>query len=197
VNEAIYKTSRVTALCTQIVAKQTLPLALAKAVKVCNFRDWELDDIPPWAARLFANKYIAGMLHMENIRQIKFTSSFVDTKHWNAIATLESLEEPPFNWCTFLQGPADVEPEKRVTVKVSHLRVVECDGLRQLIAAMDVRYLRTLAMDNKFFNQIDWLLPDYSHTTPRLLPAPGSGTGLVPACLPSSCAGKHPSLLRH
>jgi hypothetical protein len=138
----------------------------------------------PMGSRLFANKYIAGMLHMKNIRQIKFTSSFVDTKHWDAIATLESLEELSFNWCTFLQGPADVEPEKRVTVKVSRLRVV---GLRQLIAAMDARYLRTLAMDNKSFNQIDWLLPDCSHTAPRLLPVPGSGTGLVravPACHP-------------
>ena len=71
-------------------AKQ--PLAL-ETVKVCHFKDWELEDTPPWAVRLFANKYIVGMLHMKNIREIQFTASFVDAKHWNAIATLGSLEE--------------------------------------------------------------------------------------------------------
>jgi hypothetical protein len=96
------------------------------------------------------------MLHMKNIRELKFTASFVDKKHWNAIATLGSLEELSFDSCTFLQGPADVEPGTRVTVKVSRLRVVECDGLRQLMA-IDAPNLRTLAMDSQLFNHIDWL----------------------------------------
>jgi hypothetical protein len=153
------KTSREarSTLCTQIAAKQPLALALAKTVRVCHFMDGELDDMGSGAVQLFANKYTAGMLRMKNIRELKFTSSFVDTKHWDAIATLGSLEELSFDSCTFLKGPADVEPEKRVTVKVSCLRVVECGGRHQLIAAIDAQYLRTLATDDLFFHYVDWL----------------------------------------
>ena len=156
-NDTTYKTSRESILCRQIAVKQPLALALAKAVRVCHFTNWKLDDTGSWAVRLFVNKYIAGMLHMRNICELKFTASFVDAEHWNAIATLGSLEELSFEGCTFLQVPADVEPDKKVAVKVSRLRVVECDGFCQLLAAIDARYLRTLAMDNKFFDHVDWL----------------------------------------
>ena len=160
-NDAIYKTSRESTLCTQIAAKQPLALALAKTVRVCYFTNWKLDDTGSWAVRLrlFADKYIAGMSHMRNIRELKFWESFVDAKHWNAIAALESLEELSFDWCTFLQGPADVEAEKRAKFKVSCLRVVNCHSLllHQVVAAIDTRYLRTLAVDNKSIDHIDWL----------------------------------------
>ena len=74
VNDAIYKASRGTALCTQIAARQPLALAIAKKVKVCHFTDWKLDDTPPWAVRLLANKW---MLHMQNMRELQFTNGFV------------------------------------------------------------------------------------------------------------------------
>jgi hypothetical protein len=112
-----------------------------------------------WAIRLFVKKYIAGMLHMTNSRDLKFSESFVDVEHWNAVATLGSLEELAFYSCKFLQGPANVEPEKRVKVKVSRLQVVNCIELRPLITAIDARYLRTLAIDNNFFDHVHWLSP--------------------------------------
>ena len=160
-NDTIYKTSRESTLCTQIAAKQPLALALAKTVRVCYFTNWKLDDTGSWAdrPRPFADKYIAGMLHIKNIRELKFWNSFVDAEHWNAISTLESLKELSFDFCGFRQDLADVEAEKSTKVKVSRLRVVDCDSLllHQLIAAIDARYLRTLAVDKKFFNHIDWL----------------------------------------
>ena len=157
VNGAIYKASRGTALCTQIAARQPLARAIAKKVKACHFTDWKLDDTPPWAVRLFANKWI---LHMQNMRELQFTNGFVDAERCNVIATLGSLEELSFERCTFpsLHDPADVEPEKGVRVKVSRLWVVDCDGLlHQLIAAIDARYLPTLAMNNRFSNHVSWL----------------------------------------
>ena len=155
-NDAVYKTSRESTLCTQIAAKQPLALALAKTVRVCHFTDWELDDTGSWAVRLFVNKYLAGMLHMQNIRKLTFTASFVDAEHWNAIATLGSLEELSFDSCQFLRGPADVEPEKRVRVRVSRLRVVQCDGLCQPVVAIDARYLRVLKFTDSFVDAEDW-----------------------------------------
>ena len=103
--------------------------------------------------------YIAAMLHMTNIRELEFVNSFVGVEHWDAIATLESLEELTLYGCNFLhwQGPADVGPKKRI--KVPHLRVNGCPKLRPPIAAIDPRYLRTLAVDNKFFDHVDWLSP--------------------------------------
>ena len=120
-NDTIYKTSRESTLCTQIAAKQPLALALAKTVRVCYFTNWKLDDTGSWAdrPRPFADKYIAGMLHMKNIRELKFWNSFVDAEHWNAISTLESLKELSFDFCGFRQDLADVEAEKSTKVSPS------------------------------------------------------------------------------
>ena len=179
------KTSRESTLCTQIAAKQPLALALAKTVRVCQFTDWKLDDAGSWAVlfREFADKYIAAILHMKNIRELKFRNSFVDAEHWNAITTLESLEELSFDWCTFRQGLADFDAEKSAKVKVSRLRVVNCDSmiLYQIIAVIDARYLRTLAVDNKSIGYIDWLsqfaltelhitIRQFFHATPGYMP---------------------------
>lgn len=157
----IYKAPREATLCTQIAAKQPLALSLAKRVRVCDFTNWKLDsDVAgSWAVRLFVKKYIAGMSHMKNIRELKFSASFVDAEHWSVIATLESLEELSFESCRFLQDLADVEPETRVKVKVSRLRVVKCWGtLGQSIAAIiDPQYLRTLVVDCTFYFQVGWL----------------------------------------
>lgn len=158
-NDASYKASRESVLCAQIVAQQPLALALAKVVRVCHFADWRLDGEGSWAVRTFARKYISGMLHMENIRELRFTDSFVDIEHWDAIATLPSLEKLSFLSCLFLQGPADVEPEKRVKVKVSRLQVLHCNlGFRQALAAIDPQHLRVLDMDHKFLDQVNWRL---------------------------------------
>lgn len=54
--------------------------------------------------------YLPGVLHMKNIRELRFSVNSMDAAHWNAITTLESLEELSFNEYEFLQGPADVEP---------------------------------------------------------------------------------------
>ena len=157
------KTSRESTLCTQIAAKQPLALALAKTVRVFQFTDWKLDGAGSWAAlfRPFADKYIAAMLHMKNIRELKFRNSIVDVEHWNSIRTLESLEELSFDLCTFRRGPADVEAEKRAKFKVSCLWVVNCHSLllHQVVVAIDARYLRTLTVYNKSigYSYIDWL----------------------------------------
>ena len=156
-NDAICKASRMNTLCTQIVAKRPLALALVKTVKACRFTDWTLDDTGSWAVRLFAKKYIDGMSHMINIRKLEFSNSFVDTDHWNAIATLASLEELSFNRCDFLGGPADVEPDEWVKIKLTRLCVTDCEGVRQPIAATDPRSLRTLDMDGPFLEEVDWL----------------------------------------
>ena len=184
-NTASYKTSRESTLCTQIAAKQPLALALAKTVRGCQFTDWKLDGAGSWAVlfREFADKYIAAILHMKNIRELKFRNSFVDAEHWNAITTLESLEELSFDWCTFRQGLADFDAEKSAKVKVSRLRVVNCDSmiLYQIIAVIDARYLRTLAVDNKSIGYIDWLsqfaltelhitIRQFFHATPGYMP---------------------------
>ncbi|KAG8215882.1 hypothetical protein J3R82DRAFT_7847 [Butyriboletus roseoflavus] len=97
-----------------------------------------------------------GMLHMKNIRELKFSESFVDAEHWRVIAALESLEDLSFDSCEFLQGPLDVEPEERVKVKVSRLQVIDCTGQRQPIAAIHPQHLRTLVMDFSF-DQVEWL----------------------------------------
>ena len=158
-NDAAYKTSRESVLCAQIAAKQPLALALAKVVKVCRFKHWKLDEAGSWAVRLFATKYIAGMLHMTNIRELEFTDSFVDEEHWNAASALPSLEKLSFIFCKFFRGPADVELEKRVKIKVSHLRVLHCaTGFRQPLAAIDVQCLRALDIDHKHLDQVDWHL---------------------------------------
>lgn len=156
---AVYKPSRESTLCTQIVAGQPLALALAKAVRVCHFTNWNVcDHAGAWAVRLFAKKYIAGVSHMKNIRELKFFDSFVDAEHWNAIAILESLEDLSFDFCSFTQGPADVEPEKWVKLKVSRLEVVKSKRLLQPIAAVDARWLHSLAMDYTPYDRFDWLL---------------------------------------
>ncbi|KAF8550789.1 hypothetical protein OG21DRAFT_1513572 [Imleria badia] len=165
---AVSKTSRESTLCTQIAAKQPLALALAKTVRVCHFTHWNsFDDAGAWAVRLFAKKYIHGMSHMKNIHELKFTNSFVDAEHWSAIATLGSLEELSFDLCFFMDGPADVEPEKRAKLKVSRLEVVKSKQLLQPIAAIDARCLRSLAMDFTPYDRFDWL-PESAVTELRL-----------------------------
>lgn len=93
------------------------------------------------------------MLHMTNIRELKFVNSFVDAEHWNAMATLPSLEKLLFFFCQFLQSPA----EKRAEVKVSHLQL-PCDNseVRQPLAAINAQYLRALDMDHRFLHKVDW-----------------------------------------
>ena len=156
-NNTTYKASRETTLCTQIAAKQPLALSLAKRVKTCHFTHWDNDQ--GWAVRPFVEKYLSGMVHMTNICQLKFSDSFVDKEHWDAIATLQSLQDLSFDWCKFLRGPADAEPEKRVKLKVSRLQVTKCVAHCQAFAAIDPRYLRTLAVDHDVVvsDYIDWL----------------------------------------
>ncbi|KAF8550788.1 hypothetical protein OG21DRAFT_1487492 [Imleria badia] len=156
---AVSKTSREGTLCTQIDAKQPLALALAKTVRVCHFTNWRPDDTSSCALQLFDKKCISGMLHMKNIRQLKFFHSFVDTEHWSAIASLSLLEELLFHCCRFLQGPSDVEPEKKLKLKVPHLWAVRCI-IRQpfrLIAVVDAHFLRSLAVDFMCLHLVDRL----------------------------------------
>ena len=147
-----YKTLDGTTLCSQIAAKPPLALAIAKTVRVCHFVNWTHDEaLDGWSY---------WMLHMKNIREIKFKYSYVDKTYWNAIATLESLEELSFDSCKFhwqvLPSPPDVESEKMFMIKVSHLHVrglESVDSLQPLMAAIDPRYLRTVS----FINCVDRL----------------------------------------
>ncbi|KAF8452238.1 hypothetical protein L210DRAFT_2020363 [Boletus edulis BED1] len=87
-HDAAYKTSRESTLCTQIAAKQSLALAIAKTVRVCRFVNWKHDDTGSWAVQLFANRFINAISHMKHLRELRFYNSFVDARHGNAIATL-------------------------------------------------------------------------------------------------------------
>ena len=153
-NDATYQTSRETTLCAQIAAKQPLALALAKTVRVCHFTDWNsgLGDPGSWA--LFSDKYIVGMLHMKNIRELKFTASYVDAEHWKVITVLGSLEELSFDPCRFRPH---VVPRENIRVKVSHLRAINSIELRPLVAAMDARCLRIFTAGDSFVGYVDWL----------------------------------------
>ena len=160
-NDAVYKVSCMNTLCTQIVVKQPLALALAKTVKACCFTCWTLNELlSSWALRLFEKKKkksIHGMSQMINIRQLEFFKSFMDTEHWNVIATLGSREELSFDWCNFLDSPTDVEPDERVKIKLARLHVTDCEGVCQPIAATNPRYLHILGMDQVFFEEVNWL----------------------------------------
>ena len=133
---------------------------------------------------------------MKNIREIQFTVSFVDATHWNAIATLGSLEELSFKWCTFLQDPADVEPEKRVMVKVSTFGWLDATDFTNLLRPwMFATYALSPWMSS--FSNTGTLIG-----SPRLLSRSSTSPsgpwvrdcGTRSACLPSSC--KHASLSR-
>ncbi|KAI9462069.1 hypothetical protein HD554DRAFT_1468768 [Boletus coccyginus] len=157
--DAIYKTSRESTLCKQIAAKQPLALALAKTVRTCHFTNWKFNHRLSRDIQLFANKYIAGQISlMTNIRELGFFHSVVGAEHWDVIATLPLLEDLSFRLCRFVQVPADLKPQKKV--KPSRLWVVDCtdDSGQLCAAAVDVRYLCTLATDMKSFNPDDWLL---------------------------------------
>ncbi|KAF8836869.1 hypothetical protein BDN67DRAFT_1014328 [Paxillus ammoniavirescens] len=97
------------------------------------------------------------MAHMKNLRKLEFDRFSVEKVHWDVIATLESLEQLVFGACTFVGGPADVDPGKRLKVKVPYLIVFGCDGDLQLSAAIDVRHLRTLKVDLAFADQVNWI----------------------------------------
>ncbi|KAF9220650.1 hypothetical protein BS17DRAFT_786902 [Gyrodon lividus] len=148
--------SRGRTLCQQIAAKQHLALSLAQCVKVCHITDWQLGDEGSWAVQMFSQRYVAGMAHMKNIRELMFFRSFVKQGHWDVITTLESLEKLGFDSCNFLDGPAHLGPDQRFKVKVPFLRVSGCSGHHQLSAAIDARHLRTLMMD-EVFGGSSWL----------------------------------------
>ena len=109
--------------------------------------------------RRIARRFIAGMLHMTNIHELHFENSFVDEEHWNAIATLPSLKKLTFILCRSFQRPANVEPEKRMRIRVPHLQVLRCcDRFRQPLAAIDAQCLRVLDIDFTHIDQVDWHL---------------------------------------
>ncbi|KAI9454639.1 hypothetical protein HD554DRAFT_2149962 [Boletus coccyginus] len=154
----IYKTLRESTLCKQIATKQPLALALAKTVRTCYFTHWKFDDGLSPDVQLFANKYIAGQIsHMRNIRRLEFFYSDIGAAHWDVIADLPLLEDLSFRLCRFVRLPEDLNSEKKV--KLSRLWVIDSiDNFGQLCAVIDIRYLRTLAMDIPSFNPDDWLL---------------------------------------
>ena len=150
--------SRESVLCAQLEAKQPLALAIAKVVRVCHFKGWGIDEAKSCAVQLLSRKYITGMSYMTNIRELMFSDTLVDERHWNVIVNLSSLEELSFSCCLFRHTPADVEPEK--WLKVSRLQVVCCrsGGVRLPFTAINPQYLRALDMDHKFLDQVDWHL---------------------------------------
>jgi hypothetical protein len=154
-NNAFHMDSRARILCQHIAAKQPLALSLAHCVKVCHFTGFGNFNESVWA--VYRGLYNSGMPHMKNLRELKFSRSIVKKVHWDAVATLESLEILDFSVCTFVDGPADVDPDKRLTVKVPCLSVHGCNGYPQLLAAIDTRHLRTLTMDLEFADHVDWL----------------------------------------
>ena len=177
--KAVYKTSRETILGTQIAAKQPLALALAKRVRTCHFTDRAFHRMGQ-GVPLLTDKCIAVMSHMRHIRELRIFQCAVGPEHWEVIASLGSLEELRFFECLFLRGLADLEPEKRVWVKPSRLSVVRCSEPRQLVVAIDVQYLRTLATDAVIFRQIDGLLPQSLEALALFINGtPESGKGAV------------------
>ncbi|KAG6373660.1 hypothetical protein JVT61DRAFT_6326 [Boletus reticuloceps] len=158
-HDAAHKPSRESTLCTQIAAKQSLALAIAKTVRVCRFVNWRLDDTGSWAVQLFANRFINAITHMKHLRELRFCNSFVDARHGNAIATLGSLEKLVFDACNFVQASThtNVSEDDGKRVQVSHLQVTRCTGNCQAIVAIHPRYLRTLVVDMTLAQHVDWL----------------------------------------
>ncbi|KIJ08033.1 hypothetical protein PAXINDRAFT_173118, partial [Paxillus involutus ATCC 200175] len=159
--------SRLRMLCEQILAKEPRALSIAQCVKVCRITDWEFGVNVPRAVHPFSRLYVSGMARMKNIRKIEFFRSSVKNAHWDVITILESLEELSFAHCNFMDGPAGVDPSKRLKVNVPCLRVYGCSGCRQPSAAIDPRYLRTLIMDHDFADRVDWL-SETALTEPRV-----------------------------
>lgn len=168
-NDTTFKTSRESTLCAQIAANQPLALSLAQTVKICRFTDWKTNTAGAWALRIFSKKYLAAMVHMKSIHQLTFSDSFVDSEYWDAMATLPLLQELSFERCSFRAGPADVEPEKRVMLKVSRLQVTECPEIRQPFSVVDPRSLRTLVVDSKVLYHGDWI-SQFAVTELRICP---------------------------
>ncbi|KIK91861.1 hypothetical protein PAXRUDRAFT_608391 [Paxillus rubicundulus Ve08.2h10] len=98
-----------------------------------------------------------GTAHMKNVRKFKFICSSVTKAHWDVVTTLESLEELTSMLDFFFGGPADMEPGKRLQVKVSSLLVYGCESCSQPSAAIDAHHFRTLAVDLDFADQVNWL----------------------------------------
>ncbi|KAF9220648.1 hypothetical protein BS17DRAFT_810556 [Gyrodon lividus] len=144
---------RGTALCQQVAAKEPLALSLAQCVKVCHITHWE---VYPLASCELSQMYTTGMAHMKNIRELKFIRSFINQGHWDVITVLESLEELSFDTCSFLDGPADLDPDKRAKVKVPYLQVLRCAGLLQPLKAVDPWHLHTLITGLRFDNRTNW-----------------------------------------
>ncbi|KIJ19319.1 hypothetical protein PAXINDRAFT_7813 [Paxillus involutus ATCC 200175] len=156
-NDADRMASRARILCQQIAAKEPLALFLSQCVKICHFTDWK-DANESWCTvHTLSQLCISGMAHMKNIRKLQFFRSFVKKAHWDAITTLGSLEELVFTRCNFVDGPADVDPGKRLKVKVPCLLVYGCDSGLQPWAVIDARHVRTLTMDLTFADQVDWI----------------------------------------
>ncbi|KIJ19180.1 hypothetical protein PAXINDRAFT_8531 [Paxillus involutus ATCC 200175] len=149
--------SRAQILCQQIAAKQPLALSLAQCVKVCRFEDWKLFSEGSRAAQAL---YISGISHMKNIRELSFSQNTMKNAHWDMIASVQSLEDLTFTYCQFVDSPADVDPGKRLNlkVKVPRVGITMCSGVAWLTAAIDARHLRTLTIDfQSAADQVDWL----------------------------------------
>ncbi|KAF8452236.1 hypothetical protein L210DRAFT_3638804 [Boletus edulis BED1] len=145
-------------LCTQIAAKQSLTLAIAKTVRVCRFSHWIIYKTDSWAV-LFAPRFIDAISHMKHLRELRFCNSSVDARLWNAIAMLGSLEKLVFDECHFVPVSAhtSVSEDDSKRIQVSHLQVMACTGNCQAIVAIHPRYLCMLVVDMTLAQHIDWL----------------------------------------
>ncbi|KIK34783.1 hypothetical protein CY34DRAFT_617506 [Suillus luteus UH-Slu-Lm8-n1] len=140
----------------QILANSEPAKSLALYVKECTFEYWESDEKTKWLFP-FASLFCKAMTRMSNIRKVVFSSSFVKTDHWEALAELKQLEDLGFHFCSFIDDP----PNKELTVRsvmlygprfTFTLRPIATTSLRSLKAdiveaVLNVVTFRQLAID--------------------------------------------------
>jgi len=143
-------------LFTQISEKQPLTLALAQSVRGCRLL------FPCARDDLYAERCIAVMSHMKNIRKLEFLNCQVDGEYWSMFAEMASLEDLEFDTCNFVQDLVPAEPEKSLKLKVSRLVVLDCvtehrQTITQAINRFDTGALRTLVANFWAIKEQDWL----------------------------------------
>jgi hypothetical protein len=158
--------SRKTKWARQIVANTEPAKSVALYVKECAFELWDHKKDAKWLLFPFATLYCQAMARMSNIRKVVFSTSFVKTDHWKALAELKQLDVLEFYCCSFIDDPPDKELAVRTVMLFGSsgsptaftLRPIATTSMRSLKAddveaVLKVVAFRQLTIDNLVLDQ--------------------------------------------